>query len=161
MKQILLIILLSVSATSPTWAQEIFNNVLERADKIVNSPTSNFTNTRINQFKSTGLRYIRKKAFETMNPVTDRFLDVQAYYMSEFLTLFFKEILSDKKLSDEKKKNKILMFMDASCSNPLFNDSDKETINAYINEGNELTPFCLDTDWEKAYAAAQAQLKNK
>ena len=96
-----------------------------------------------------------------MNPVTDRFLDVQAYYMSEFLTLFFKEILSDKKLSDEKKKNKILMFMDASCSNPLFNDSDKETINAYINEGNELTPFCLDTDWEKAYAAAQAQLKNK
>ena len=49
--------------------------------------------------------------------------------------------------------------MVASCSNPLFNDPDKETVNSYINEGNELTPFCLDTDWEKAYAAAKAQLK--
>lgn len=142
-------------------AQEVFNSVLNNAEKIVNDPTSTFTNARICQFKCTVLHYMKKKAFETMPTVTERFLNVQAYYMSEFLSLFFKEILTNKKSTEEEKKARIMMFMDASCSNPLFDDPDKETVHSYITEGNELTPFSIDTDWEKAYAAATDQLKNK
>jgi hypothetical protein len=51
--------------------------------------------------------------------------------------------------------------VDATVSNPLFNDTDEETIYAFIQEGTELTPFSLDTDWQKALAAVVAQLKPK
>lgn len=50
------------------------------------------------------------------------------------------------------------MFMSASLCNPLFGDPDEETTHAYIKDGSELTPFSLDTDWQKAYYAAKAQL---
>ena len=45
--------------------------------------------------------------------------------------------------------------MDASKSNPLFDDEDTETTDSYILEGNQLTPFSLNTDWPRAYAAAK------
>ena len=90
-----------------------------------------------------------------MPEVTDQFLNTQAYYMSEFITLFFDEILKSKKQDCEKKKAKIMLFMDASKSNPLFDDTDTETTDSYILEGNQLTPFSLNTDWPRAYAAAK------
>ncbi len=90
-----------------------------------------------------------------MPEVTDQFLNTQAYYMSEFITLFFHEILKSKKQDSEKKKAKIMLFMDASKSNPLFDDEDTETTDSYILEGNQLTPFSLNTDWPRAYAAAK------
>ena len=47
----------------------------------------------------------------------------------------------------------IKQFMDVSLSNPLFNDSDTEMVHAYVNDGNSLTRFSLDTDWRRASAA--------
>ena len=32
---------------------------------------------------------------------------------------------------------------------------------SYINEGGEITPFSIDTDWQKAYLAAQERLKEE
>ena len=52
-----------------------------------------------------------------------------------------------------------MIFLDATVSNPLFGDTDEEVIYAYIKEGTELTPFSLDTDWQKAFAAVKSQLK--
>ena len=54
-----------------------------------------------------------------------------------------------------------MMFTDASISNPMFEDTDQETTLAFIKDGGELTPFSIDTDWQKAYTAAIAQLKKK
>lgn len=142
-------------------AQEVYNLVLENATKMVNTPTTNFTQTRISQFKRTSLVYMKRKAIETMPTVTEEFLNTQAYYLSEFLSLFFDEILKDHKLSEDVRKEKILMFMEVSITNPLFNDTDYETVHSYINEGSELTPFSLDTDWEKAYNQAKEKLKEK
>ena len=141
------------------FAQDVYNYVLETAEKVVNNPLSTYTNIKISQFKYTSLKYIKRKALEKNKEVSNQFLDVQAYNMSEFLSLFFKEAISKPNLSPERKKELIFMFMDASCSNPLFEDEDIETTQSYISEGNELTPFSLDTDWEKALAAANAQLK--
>ena len=53
----------------------------------------------------------------------------------------------------------IKIFMDASYSNPLFNDPDKELVLSYYSDGNSLTRFSLDTDWRRAIIAASMQLK--
>ena len=78
------------------------------------------------------------------------YLTHKLYYLSEFITLFFNEILKSKRLNEEKRKEKILMFMDASVSNPLFEDADEDNTMSYIIKGGELTPFCLNTDWQKS-----------
>lgn len=142
-------------------AQDVYNLVLANATRIVNSPTSGFTQTQIAQFKRTALVYMKSKAFEQSDSVSASFLDTQAYFLSEYLTLFFDEILKSKKLSEAERRERIYLFMDASLSNPLFNDPDEETTMAFIKDGGEITPFCLNTDWQKAYAAATAALKKQ
>lgn len=140
-------------------AQTVYNTVLENATRVINSPTSGFTQAQIAKFKCTALVYLRNKASEVyQGDEYVRLLDTQAYYLSEFISLFFDEILKSKRLTEEKRKEKILMFMDASVSNPLFDDNNEETTMSYIIKGGELTPFCLNTDWQKANAAARSQL---
>lgn len=139
-------------------AQEVYNMVLENATQTVNSPSKSFTQVKIAQFKSTALIYLKRKSFKNSKEVKEEFLNTQAYYLSEFIFLFFTQILKDHKLSDEERRKKIYLFMDASLSNPLFNDPDTETTQSYIKEGSELTPFSLDTDWQKAWHAAKSQL---
>ena len=56
-------------------------------------------------------------------------------------------------------KKVIKAYMDASYSNPLFNDADKEMVLSYFNDGSSLTRFSLDTDWRRAVLAAKAALK--
>ncbi len=147
--------------TTASYSQEVYNLVLESATKVVNSPTSGFAQTQIAQFKRTALIYMKNKAFERTDSVPASFLNTQAYYMSEFLTLFFNVILKDKKSEDSIRKERIMIFMNASVMNPLYNDEDKETTMAFANDGGELTPFSLDTDWQKAYLAAQENLKKQ
>lgn len=159
MKKLYLFLFICITASCRLNAQQVYNLVVENATRTVNSPTSGYSQTRIAQFKLTTLTYIRSKAFEQTDTVSSRFLDTQAYYLSEFISLFFDEILKDKKLGENKRKAKVALFMDASLANPLFNDPDDETTKAYVLEGNEITPFSINTDWERAYAAAKSQLK--
>ncbi|MCI6484859.1 MAG: hypothetical protein SPC28_04100 [Alloprevotella sp.] len=142
-------------------AQDVYKMVLDNATRIVNTPTSGYTQTQIAQFKRTALIYIKSKAFEQSETVSAQFLDTQAYYLSEFLTLFFSEVIDTKRLSDNKRRKRIALFMETSAANPLFNDPDTETTMSYINEGGEITPFSIDTDWQKAYLAAQERLKEE
>lgn len=161
MKKYLFIFLLSAFVNVSASAQEVFNLVLENATRIINTPGTNFTQTRIAQFKQTSLLYIRRKAFELSKDVPADFLNTQAYYLSEFITLFFNEMVKNNKLPEDKRKEQIFMFMDASITHPLFHDPDEETTLSYIKEGTELTPFSLDTDWEQAYRFALEKLKEK
>ena len=130
--------------------------VLDNATRIVNSPTSSFLNTQIAQFKRTALIYIKSKAFEQTDSVPAKFLNTQAYYLTEFLNLFFAEMIKIKDLPEKARKQRILRFMDASACNPLFHDPDEETTLSFVENGGEVTPFSLDTDWQKAYLAAKA-----
>ena len=132
-------------------AQEVFNKVLESAQHTINEPTSSFTNAQIARFKVDVLQYMKSKALEKESANVNELLDIQAYYMSEFLSLFYTEIIYSTELSVEDRKAKIFLFIQASCTCPLFDDNDKEKINKYINGDSQLTPFCLDTDWHKAY----------
>ncbi len=157
MKKLFLALLLG-AFTFGANAQEIYKIVYQNAEQIINDPTSSITKAKIAQFKVSQLTYLRQKAFETMPEVTNRFLDVQAYYLSEFMTLYQAELVKSSPKSAEERSKLVMIFLDATVSNPLFGDTDEETIYAYIHEGTELTPFSLDTDWQKALAAVKAQL---
>lgn len=147
-KLFILIAFLALSATcSQVRAQEVYKMVMESATRIVNNPTSNYTLTRVAQFKRTALTYMRGKALENPDSATVHFLDTQAYYLNEFTDRFFREIL---KLNGNARKDCIMTFVKASSENPIWNDPDKATTESFIGTG-ELTPFSLDTDWEKAY----------
>lgn len=155
MSRILLIILFSTFSIC-SQSQEVYDMVLDNATRIVNSPTSSFLNTQIAQFKRTALIYIKSKAFERTDSVPAKFLNTQAYYLTEFLNLFFAEMIKIKDLPEKARKQRILRFMDASACNPLFHDPDEETTLSFVENGGEVTPFSLDTDWQKAYLAAKA-----
>lgn len=140
-------------------AQDIFNTILQDSKKVINDTTSNVLLAKIAQFKYTTLQYIKKKSFEGKEDVTKEFLDNQAYYMSEFLSTFFKSALLNTSLTKSEKKSRIMSFIDASGSNPLFEETETDIVNAYV-ESNEsqLTPFSINTDWPKAYAAIRSVL---
>ena len=160
MKKYFIILCMLCSLSLESNAQDVFNMYLKDAKAIVNNPKSNPILARIAQFKCAELEYISEQAFKDKEEVETSFLDNQAYYMNEFINSFIKEVLVNTSLSNKEKKSKILMYMDASVSNPLFKDEDKEFVNSYIDDSkNQYTPFCLDTDWIKAYAAVQSQLK--
>ena len=147
-KLFILIAFLALSATcSQVRAQEVYKMVMESATRVVNNPTSNYTLTRVAQFKRTALTYMRGKALENPDSATVHFLDTQAYYLNEFTDRFFREIL---KVSGNARKECIMTFVKASSENPVWRDPDKATTESFIGTG-ELTPFSLDTDWEKAY----------
>ena len=157
MKTILTTLLLAVFTMGAS-AQEIYKIVYQNAEQVINDPTSSITKAKIAQFKLSQLTYLRQKAFETMPEVTDRFLDVQAYYLTEFMALYQAELVKSATKSVEERSKLAMIFLDATVSNPLFGDTDEETIYAYIKEGTELTPVSLDTDWQKALAAVKSQL---
>lgn len=142
-------------------AQQVFNMVLENATKIVNSPTADFTATRIAQFKCTALTYLKSEAFKRKPVVTEQFLNTQAYYLSEYLTLFFNQVVTTRNMSEKARKERIMAFAKASINNPLFNDPDKETTRSYIDNESELTPFSLDTDWQKAFEEVKKEINKK
>ena len=126
MKRFLFVIITIFAINSSTLkAQEVYNLVLNNATRIVNNPTCSYTQIQIAQFKRTALIYMKTKAFEETDSVPSNFLDTQAYYLSEFITLFFNDVVTSKRLSDEKRKERIMMFTDASISNPMFEDTDQ------------------------------------
>ena len=160
MKKLIFSMLFLFAGTSAMSAQDIFNAILEDSKKVMNDSTSNIYQARIANFKYNALQYIKRKSFEQEGDVTKKFLDDQAYFMKEFISTFFSSALLNQDLSKSDKKARIMAFIDASGSNPLFNDPDKELVNAYVeNSKGQFTPFSLDTDWVKAYAAIQSLLE--
>lgn len=160
MKIIVNILLLLACSIYTAKAQEVYNYVLNNATRTVNNPIANFTQTQLAQFKRTALVYLRDKARQESDTISSLFLDTQAYYLSEFVELYIEDVLKSRKMNNEERNKRILVFTDASISNPLFNDSDQDTTLSFIKSGGEeITPFSLDTDWEKAFYAAKSQIK--
>ena len=154
MKHLIALLTFICCAITTSHAQSVYDYVLNNATRIVNSPVSSFTQTQIAQFKRTAL-------YEETDTIPSLFLDTQAYYLSEFVTLFFEHVSKGKRTTEDKLQKRVMIFTDASISNPMFNDPDKETTLSFILNHGEITPFSLDTDWEKAYFAAKSQIDNK
>lgn len=143
-----------ISLVVPAQAQKVYNTVMDNALHVLNSPSSPFTQVQIAFFKRDALLYLRKKAVEANGAPTGQFLDTQAYFLSEFLTLFFKGAVKTRRQDEDKWEKRKQLFTQASLMYTLVDDPDTSTTMAYMNKEGGITPFCLNTDWEKAYAAA-------
>lgn len=159
-KNIVLSLFLTLGACQMQ-AQEIYNEVLTKAEKVVNDPKADEVSIKVNHFKSTALRYTRSMALKNLPEVTTQFLDVQAYYLSDFLSRFFKDLAAVQDSDEKTRKERILLYVNASVGNPLFEDADTETAESFIDDKDNLTPFSLNTDWEKACQAIDYQKKQE
>lgn len=149
--------LLLAATVGSAQAQELYNEVLNKAEAVVNNPKSDEVSIKVNHFKSTALRYTRNMALKTMPEVTTRFLDIQAYYLNDFLSRFFADLVTVQDSDERTRKEHIIMYVNASVGNPLFDKADAETAESFINDKDNLTPFSLNTDWEKACLAIDYQ----
>jgi hypothetical protein len=52
----------------------------------------------------------------------------------------------------------INIFIKASLSNSLFNDMDKDVVESYYQDANNITRFSLDTNWPLALEEVKSAL---
>lgn len=154
MKRILLSIIMLAAFAIASPAQDIFKEILSSSKSVANDPKTNVSIAQVATFKVTALEYIQETAFKVKDTLTVKFFDDQAYCMQQFVNSFLQDVLVNTALNSKQKKEEVIFYMNASCSNPLFNDPDKNFTLSYVNDSkHQLTPFSLDTDWTKAYAA--------
>lgn len=159
MKKILLFLVMLTCYVPNMNAQEVYNAIRSKAADDLSNPLINPIVKKISQFKVDALDYMVTKMKEQMPDSTVTFLDREAYAMSNFINLYTQAILENRNQPGAYQVKIIKLFMDASYSNPLFNDPDKELVLGYFCDGESLTRFSLDTDWRRAYNAADSELK--
>ena len=151
MKKLILLALLAIATTAQ--GQEAYNELRQKAKTTVNDPKTNSVVKKISQFKLDALNYMAIKMREEMPDSSVTFLDKQAIAMDNFVNFYVEKLIESTKKPNVEQVKMIKMFMDASYSNPLFNDKDTELVLSYYNSADSMTRFSLDTDWRKAVAA--------
>jgi len=151
MKKVILFALLAIATSMQ--AQEAYNELRQKAKATVADPKTNAVVKQISQFKLDALNYMAIKMQEEMPDSSVTFLDKQAIAMDNFVNFYVEKLIESTKKPNVQQVKMIKMFMDASYSNPLFNDKDTELVLSYYNSAQSMTRFSLDTDWRKAVAA--------
>lgn len=159
MKKIILSLLVLMASVASIQAQDLFKTVRDNATKVVNNPSSSDEEIQINQFKVTALNYLAMMVQKRGLKKDTYFYDSQAVNMTSFITDFQVNLEKARAISPAKRMEIMKIYTDASKFNPLFKDSDKEKVNCYVDDKTTMTPFCLDTDWEKAYDQATTLTK--
>ena len=159
MKKIILSLLVLMASVASIQAQDLFKTVRDNATKVVNNPSSSDEEIQINQFKETALNYLAMMVQKRGLKKDTYFYDSQAVNMTSFITDFQVNLEKARAISPAKRMEIMKIYTDASKFNPLFKDTDKEKVNCYVDDKTTMTPFCLDTDWEKAYDQATTLTK--
>lgn len=160
MKRILLSLAIILGLANIAAAQSIYDEVKSNAQTAVQT-SSNELVKQINQFKLDALDYLLIKMREQTPDSTTAFLDKQAYALNGFIAFYIQQIVSMSNMPEAQKVKTVQLFMDASLSNPLFNDTDKELTQGYFANPNSITRFSLDTDWRRAFAAVVAETEKQ
>ena len=158
MKKLILLALLAIATTAQ--GQEAYNELRQKAKTTISNPNANAVVKQISQFKLDALNYMAMKMREVVPDSSATFLDKQAIAMDNFVNFYIEKLIESTKQPNVEQVKMIKMFMDASYSNPLFEDKDTELVLSYYNSADSMTRFSLDTDWRKAVAAI-AYLYNK
>ena len=158
MKKLILLALLAIATTAQ--GQEAYNELRQKAKTTISNPNAKAVVKQISQFKLDALNYMAMKMREVMPDSSATFLDKQAIAMDNFVNFYIEKLIESTKQPNVEQVKMIKMFMDASYSNPLFEDKDTELVLSYYNSADSMTRFSLDTDWRKAVAAI-AYLYNK
>ena len=146
MKKLILLALLAIATTAQ--GQEAYNELRQKAKTTISNPNAN------------AVVNMAMKMREVMPDSSATFLDKQAIAMDNFVNFYIEKLIESTKQPNVEQVKMIKMFMDASYSNPLFEDKDTELVLSYYNSADSMTRFSLDTDWRKAVAAI-AYLYNK
>lgn len=145
----LMLLMLCMVAVSGN-AQDIYKEVVRlksNAETFMNDTTKNLEARKIACFKNDALYYLMDKAANEDN-FSEIELGRQANAMIDFVNLFVKRLSQEKKKKD---KDIILAtYKNATTSNPLFLDPEKEITYGYVDNEKYITQFSLDTDWVKA-----------
>ncbi len=150
MKKLFIALLWCFTPFVPANAQIIYDLVHEGSRRTIKNPTRSFMQKQLAQFAIAALVYLKIRMGDLENPDTEDALNTQAYFLSEFVNTYFHEVLhngKNKKGNHGKLKEK---FTKASLSTPLFKDADEDAA-THINKEENLTPFSMNTDWEKAF----------
>ena len=132
-------------------AQDIFNQVVSNAKLVLDDPKADQFLLSVSQFKYTALQYLCTTSIkQNGGSVEAPFLDRQAYALNHFITSYFKELAQAQNKSNSSQKDIMKRYWKASSQNPLFENQDKETTDSFLNDPACITPFSLNTDWEKA-----------
>lgn len=161
MKKLIFSIVFATLPITGIMAQEAYNEIRAKASAVLSDPLANGMVKDINRFKVDALDYLLIKMREQMPDSSTVFLDNQALAMNNFISLYIKKILKFKDMPKARQIDIIRLFMDASYSNPLFNDTDQELTLGYYVKSESLTRFSLDTDWQKAVTAIVASMKEE
>ncbi|UKK52789.1 hypothetical protein [Prevotella sp. E2-28] len=159
MKRFLLSTLLILSIAPTLSAQEIYTEIRRTAQAKVNDSSADILVRRFSMFKLEALNYMAIKMKEEFPDSSADLLDKEALSLNIFITNYTRSLIENRNMPANYQKKVIKAYMDASYSNPLFNDADKEMVLSYFNDGSSLTRFSLDTDWRRAVLAAKAALK--
>ena len=150
MKKYLLLLIMACFTVSAANAQEIYKEVVRlktNAETLMNDTTKNMDVRKVACFKNDALYYLIDKAADAPD-FCELELGKQANAMIEFVNTFIKRLSQEKKKKD---KNIILAtYKNATTSNPLFSDPEKEVTYGYVDNEKYITQFSLDTDWVKA-----------
>lgn len=159
MKKIIITTLLLLATVNTVFAQEIYTEVKKMAQEKVDDPNSAPIVKNINKFKVDALNYMAMKMREQMPDSSAALLDNMAISLHNFINNYTRDLVSCSQQPAAYQTKVISAYMDASYSNPLFNDSDEEVTLAYFIDGKSVTRFSLDTDWRRAILAAEAGMK--
>ncbi len=158
MKKLFFVIMLSTLAIGQTKAQDVFNQVVSNAKLVLEDPKSDPFLINISQFKFTALQYLCTTAIkQNGGSVAADMLDRQAYSLNHFITSYFSELAKAQKASDSTKKDIMKRYWKATAENPMFENQDAEITESFINDPGCITPFSINTDWEKADKAITAK----
>jgi hypothetical protein len=147
---------LALSAVSAE-AQSLYNAVYEKA-KAAATPSANSEEARVNRFKLAALDYLNQYSHTTGKSSDSYFLDSQAVNLTSFIDDYLTNVQSAAKVSPAKRQEMIKCYANAAKSFPL-NPDDSANAAAGAATTDELLPFPLATDWEKAYDKATSQAR--
>lgn len=160
-KLALLLVVGAICATAN--AQQVFNEIYNKAYKTASDPTEDREVRKVESFKVDALDYLRTRTLEnadgdSISSTTYAKLDSLAYYMYDYVNLFVSQY---SKASKKGKAKCIKLFQDTSLGLPLYNDNDTDLVLAYCNHEDYLTRFSLNTDWIKANAEVRRKLREQ
>jgi hypothetical protein len=161
MKKIIATLFIACSCWTNIQAQDVYYSIRNKAKESVESPETPMLMKKLNQFKIDALDYMVMKMREQMPDSSATYLDKQAYALNNFLLLYMRSVIDSQKLPKVQQVDIIKLFMDATYSNPLFNDQDKELVLAYFSDGSSFTRFSLDTNWQLAFIAVATEMKKR
>ncbi|MCI6549676.1 MAG: hypothetical protein MR450_02310 [Prevotella sp.] len=155
MKKLLLSLILICAVASSVPAQDIYNEVkhiLQEVEKIKYDTSKNIEDRKIAAFKWDAIYYMIMKA-----AADDKFTEVelgkQTNAMIDFVNSFTKRYAQASRKSDREALT--AAFKKASLSYPLFNDNEKDIVNAYVDNPKFITQFSIDCNWVRALEAVK------